>query len=325
MKRHTSQAIVELMQEVEHDLPWLLRAVQAAIELELSTIPPYLCALWSIVDNTGLPFMHVRSIVREEMAHMGLMCNLLKALGQTPKIISVAPHYPGPLPGGVRPEVTVYLSGLTKPFLSEVAMQIEKPEHPLALMARDIFTSIGKFYDAISAALSNLHPPLEADGQLVAPQIGLTVLASESDALAAIRRIKLQGEGTETSPFVDGQLAHFYKFGEIFHEKRLIETTPGKFEFAGEPVPFPNRLPAARVPGGGWPKPLPDAVKAALTQFDAGYRNTLQLLEDAWSSGSQDTFGDAILAMVTGLRGPARTLMQIPFKNGENYGPDFIL
>jgi hypothetical protein len=324
MKHRASQAIVELMQERDHDLPWLLSALQAAIELELSTIPPYLCAFWSILDS-GLPLQHVRSIVIEEMMHMGLMCNLLRGLGQTPKIVSAAPHYPGPLPGGVRPEVTVYLSGMTKTFLADVAMQVEKPEHPLALFRlTEIFTSIGKFYDAVASALTALQPSLTPDGQLTAP-IGVSVLSNIAEALAAIERIKQQGEGTEISPFFDGELAHFYKFGEIFHGKRLVETSPGKFAFAGDDVPFPNILPMARVPDGGWPKPLPGEVQQALAQFDSAYRDVLQKLEDAWTSGSQSKLDDAVLAMVVGLSGPALTLMRIPFAGGGNYGPDFII
>jgi hypothetical protein len=319
-----SPSIVELMQESEHDLRWLVRAAQSAIELELSTIPPYLCAKWSILDS-GLALQHLRSIVIEEMAHMGLMCNLLKGLGGTPRIVSAAPHYPGPLPGGVRPEITVYLSGMTKCFLADVAMQIEKPEHPLALFRlEETFTSIGKFYEAVADALTALQPSLTTNGQLTAP-IGVSVLSNIPEALAAVERIKEQGEGTGTSPFFKESLAHFYKFGEIFHGKRLIETSPGKFAFAGAAVPFPNVLPMARVPAGGWPKPLPDAVRQALAQFDAAYRDVLQKLEDAWASGSQSKLDDAVVTMVTGLSGPALTLMRIPFAGGFNYGPDFIV
>ncbi|MFJ8780898.1 hypothetical protein [Streptomyces sp. NPDC102476] len=36
--------------------------------------------------------------------------------------------YPGPLSGGVRPGVTVYLSGLTRTFVHDVMMAIEAPE-----------------------------------------------------------------------------------------------------------------------------------------------------------------------------------------------------
>ena len=38
-----------------HDLAWLQSALQAAIELELSTLPPYLCGLYALQDprSTG--------------------------------------------------------------------------------------------------------------------------------------------------------------------------------------------------------------------------------------------------------------------------------
>ena len=40
-----SQKIVELMAAAPEtrDLPWLQSALQAALELELATLPPYLC------------------------------------------------------------------------------------------------------------------------------------------------------------------------------------------------------------------------------------------------------------------------------------------
>ena len=132
-----SMKIVELMQAPTHDLAWIREAAQAAIELELSTIPPYLCALWSIDESGTVAEGLIRTIVLDEMGHMGLMCNLLKGLGVSPKIVTGVPKYPGPLPGGVRPELTVYLSGLNRDFLYDVLMAIEKPEKPLALLDLD--------------------------------------------------------------------------------------------------------------------------------------------------------------------------------------------
>ncbi|MEA2342183.1 MAG: hypothetical protein QOF63_352 [Thermoanaerobaculia bacterium] len=320
-----SQKIVDLMREEQHDLPWLIRAVQAAIELELSTIPPYLCALWSILDDS-LALSHVRNIVRDEMGHLGLMCNLLKALRGQPKIVSAAPRFPGPLPGGVRPALTVYLSGLTLDSVRDVYMEIEKPENPLALFRlEETFTSIGKFYEAVRNAVAALRPPLSAAGQLTSPQVEVKVLASIPGALAAIDRIRMQGEGTTTSPYFDGSLAHFYKFGEIFHGRMLVEAPPGTFAFTGDPVPFPNTLPMARVPEGGWPNRNPDG-KGTLEKFNSTYRLVLEGLENAWTSGTQLTLDQTIELMATELAGPAQTLMQTPRKSGGgNYGPDFVI
>lgn len=58
--------IVELMQvpSSQHDLVWLKEALQAAIELELATLPPYLCAMWSIKAGEGEVYDLIQDIVR---------------------------------------------------------------------------------------------------------------------------------------------------------------------------------------------------------------------------------------------------------------------
>src|SRR5262245_58400143 len=118
-----SQKIVQLMQvpHEQHDLDWLRESLQAAVELEFATLPPYLCGLWSIKDpdRDRTVYNLILSVIIEEMLHMGLACNMLKAIGRTPQINNAdfVPKYPGPLPGGVRPELTVYLAGLSKKFV----------------------------------------------------------------------------------------------------------------------------------------------------------------------------------------------------------------
>jgi hypothetical protein len=320
-----SMKIVELMQAPTHDLPWIREAVQAAIELELSTIPPYLCALWSIDESGTEAEDLIRSVVLDEMGHMGLMCNLLKGLGESPKIVSVAPRYPGPLPGGVRPELTVYLSGLNRDFLHDVLMAIEAPEKPLALLALDeTFTSIGTFYEALSEALVKENPALSTAGQLKKTSVGVDILTTVADAVKAIDHIKGQGEGTTTSATFDGELAHYYKFGEIYHGHELVESPPGTFTFSGTEVPFPKALPMAKVPLGGWPNRDPDG-KGTLKAFNDLFASLLQKLESAWSSGSAADLSAAVGLMLD-LADLARTLMKIPREACDgNYGPDFIV
>ena len=113
------------------DLAGLRRAVQLTIELEHATIPPYLCALFSIKPGRNVEVAHIlRSVVLEEMLHMGLMCNLLNGLGGEPQIDKPAfvPRYPGHLPGSVRPDLTVTLRRCTKEHVRDVFMAIERPE-----------------------------------------------------------------------------------------------------------------------------------------------------------------------------------------------------
>ncbi|HEV2853455.1 MAG TPA: ferritin-like protein [Thermoanaerobaculia bacterium] len=320
-----SMKIIELMQMPTHDMAWIREAVQAAIELELSTIPPYLCALWSIDESGTEAEELIRRIVQDEMGHMGLMCNLLKGLGEPPKIVTVAPRYPGPLPGGVRPELIVYLSGLNRDFLHDVLMEIEKPEEPLALLALDeAFPSIGKFYQALSDALVSEQPTLSTTGQLKKTSIGVDLLANIDDAVKAIDHIKGQGEGTTTSAIFDGELAHYYKFGEIYHGRKLVESPPGTFNFTGAEVPFPKTLPMAKAPAGGWPNRDPDG-KGTLKAFNDLYASVLQKLESAWAAGGAADLSKAVGLMLQ-MADPARELMKVPRETCDgNYGPDFIV
>ena len=80
------------------------------------------------------------------------------------------PTYPGPLPGGVRPDLTVYLAGLSQESVG-MYMQIETPEDPVAFAA-DTFPTIGAFYDAILAAFQGLTPPPATSKWAVGPEPG---------------------------------------------------------------------------------------------------------------------------------------------------------
>src|SRR6267154_3453382 len=100
--------VANLMREAaaQRDLGWLQNALQAAIELELATLPPYLCGLWTLQDQASMAATRIKKIARDEMGHLGLACNMLRATGVQPKIFDGydAITYPGPLPGGVRPK-----------------------------------------------------------------------------------------------------------------------------------------------------------------------------------------------------------------------------
>src|SRR6202158_6399826 len=56
--------IVELMQVPAglHDLNWLKQSLQAAIGVQLSALPPYLCAMWSIVTQRGPAYDLIHSL-----------------------------------------------------------------------------------------------------------------------------------------------------------------------------------------------------------------------------------------------------------------------
>src|SRR5262245_65005956 len=106
--------------------------------------------MWSVNDQQHAAAT-IREVVYEEMQHMALACNMLAAIGGTPRINRppAVPEYPRPMPGGVKPHLVIGLAGLSKPLL-DVFMLIEEPDDPLtfeeALTARgETFPRIGEF------------------------------------------------------------------------------------------------------------------------------------------------------------------------------------
>ncbi len=300
------------------DLEWLMAALQAAIELEHSTIPPYLCAYWSIRAGATTPATvtikgWIQSIVYQEMLHMGLACNLLTAIGGTPNIYCAGfvPRYPGPLPGHVRTGLTVGLAGLAKDDANDPVkkkevvqtfMQIEYPElGPIALARAAVpeYRTIGDFYDAISKAFDDLQPALSLRRQMVEDTLGLPAIAILPEAQGAIRLIKEQGEGTAQSPLGNGgtgdvlnedDLAHYYKFAAIYYEHHIKKdpSAPHGWSFTGDKLDFPPEgelFLMAEVPPGGY-----DESK----DFDVQYTGILKDLHYAWANGDPARLNAAI-------------------------------
>ena len=134
----------------QRNLEWLEHALQSAVSVEFSTIPPYLSALWSIKDQMHPVAASIRNVVQEEMLHMALACNMLTALGRVPKINDpkMVPSYPGKIPGGVHPELTVSLSGLSDASL-DAFIAIEAPSvgrRPQTPEQGKGYKTIGAFY-----------------------------------------------------------------------------------------------------------------------------------------------------------------------------------
>jgi rubrerythrin len=302
---------------------WLRTALQVAVGLELAAIPPYLCGWWSVRDRGSEAARLIRRIVDDEMYHLGVVCNLLVAVGGRPRIKDAAAIYPGPMPGGVRAGVTLYLSGLTRSLVHDVMMAIEAPDEPLARGA-DASPGIGAFYSDLLKTFRSVAPELSVREQLSA-HIGSDVLrpvGTLDDVERALEIVKEQGEGTASSPadsFGDDHPAHYYAFGEIYHGRRLREAD-GEWQFTGAPVPFPDVRPMAPVPAAGWPDPSAQ-VRSLLDRFDTTYGTMLNALDKAWA-GSR-TLGVAIHA-IQGLEAPAVELMEIAIPDAPGtYGPRF--
>ena len=135
----------------------LRQHLQWAIQLEHCTLPPYLCALYSIKPgNNEESARAIQSVFVEEMLHMVLAANLLNAVGGTPAIDrpDFIPRYPAYLPHSA----DAFLVPLARfaPETIETFMRIERPETTDAPAEQDRYNTIGQFNQAIEQGITAL-------------------------------------------------------------------------------------------------------------------------------------------------------------------------
>jgi rubrerythrin len=331
-----------IVPQEQRGISWLQDAVQKAIELELATIPPYLTAMWSIKDPDHAVAATLADIAMQEMGHMGLACNILNAIQPLPgsprvcPVIAsskVVPQYPAPLPGNVNPDLMIPLEKISRALVKNVFMEIERPEYaPLSF--RDDgppYPSIGAFYDAISDAILQLDPgQIAGTRQRQAPQVGVTPVVTQLDALRAISLIKKQGEGTAIGPYFDpghpdeATLAHYYRFAEIYRG-RSITIKHWQVVYDGAKVPFPKKgelHPMAPVPKGGY------KTKDALA-FNVAFSDMLRNLQDAWELDDDNLARIRLKAAINDMQKLTPIACQlmttkISPSSPATYGPAFI-
>ncbi|HJQ36646.1 MAG TPA: ferritin-like protein [Thermoanaerobaculia bacterium] len=318
---------------------WLLGAVR----LELSTIPPYLTALYSLKPDTNNEIAKIlRHIAVQEMLHMCLACNILNAVGGHPTINAAgfAPGYPTPLPMGIGTEpgkpFIVPLRRFSLELVQKIFMTIEEPEHPLAFPsargatagATTDYHTIGEFYRALERVIVALgdgiftgDPALQVTGWF--PSDELFPVTNVESAVEAIDIIVEQGEGTSTTPVdAEGGLSHYYLFSEIVQGKQLVNVPSVGFAYCGAPIPFD--------PEGVYPMvdnpplvalPSTSPLVQLSAQFDESYTALLNAL-NATVNGEPSQLDVAIGLMYT-LRLLAQQLMATPIDGvgGLTAGP----
>jgi hypothetical protein len=333
-------SLVSAPRDFEGRLKALRHKLQVAIELEHSTIPPYLYALYSIRDGCNLEIASLMlSVIKQEMLHMSLDCNILNAIGGAPKIDApkFIPHYPGHLPGAVEKGLIVPLAPLSKQVVHDVFMVIESPDTTVdgdPPSAEGV--TIGQFYRHLQAEIVALgkkkniftgKPELQLrTGFAELQNAGVT---DERSALAAIDMIVEQGEGTQVSPLdPEHELAHYYKFAEIYHGRALVpnpdlaasKMTP--WVFAGHPIVFD---PAGVHPVIVNPSVASYADRPRLLDlnrsFNRAYSDLLRKLHQVFN-GRPDWLGPALLEMQA-LKHQAQLLMTQDVVPGQTAGPTF--
>jgi hypothetical protein len=309
------KTIAQHVQDGISTLSDLQDALQTAMQLEFATIPPYLCAQWSInSDPSGVGNM-IQNIVIQEMFHFALAGNMLTAIKGAPKIANAGfvPSYPANvLPGGIPQKLAVDLQLLSLDQL-QVFMQIENPEFPpLALTAGPPPATIGAFYDTISNGFTVVNPTIDPNANFVdfsafsTPQTVQT--KTIADAQNAITTIKTEGEGTQGSPDEppgdSSTFAHYYAFKQIFIAKTLVQTN-GKWGFTGAAIQFPTVFSFSQ-----------SAVRAdPSAAFNQTLSNLLQQLQACWTTGA--SFFDTLGTMST-LQSQGKQLIQ------QKIRPEFL-
>jgi hypothetical protein len=317
-------------------------ALGAAIQLEHSTIPPYLYAIYSLDPAKNGPIAAiVESVVNDEMLHMTLACNVLNALGGAPSIDrpGFIPTYPGHLPGSVQNQLVVGLAPFSVDLVANTFMTIEEPDAPLqfpSALAAPPPTTIGNFYRLIRSKLTELgdgafsaRPRHQIDPALLAQAI---VVTNVETAVQAIDTIVEQGEGTSRAPgeVVGDDFAHYYRFAEIVHGKQLIpnpDATPAtppdqRYVYGGRAVPFD---PAAvfQVPINPKTATYADGSSAQrlCKTFNYTYTALLRVLHATFNGHPHEL--TAALGLMMSLKQQAKAMMSGIATGGICAGPSF--
>lgn len=315
----------------ELHLAMLKKSLHTAAKLEFATIPPYLCALWSIKNDRHEVANSIREVVQEEMLHLALVCNMLASLGEVPRFNTDVPRFPDELPGGVHPNLVVQLRGYS-PQALQAFMRIELPEKPVAIEGDPAIAeskeaeTIGRFYTRIERAFDKLRPEIRLDRQIAGP-LAYAVITNIDDVHRAVKVIRDQGEGASGLPFDSGpdDFGHYYRFLELGDGHKLTYDVDKKRMIRGKKIGQPECWPMKPTPKGGYKKSrVSEEAWLLISRFDEVYSQTLDLLHEAWTSGGQASFLRAIELMFA-LESYAKPLMQMPVSSDKKptLGPCF--
>jgi rubrerythrin len=316
----------------------LIGLLQQAIEVEHSTIPPYLCALYSIKDGSNREAAQIiKSVVLEEMLHMVLAANVLNALGGEPhlNIPRFIPKYPKvPLFN-----FKVHLEKFSRPAI-ETFLKIERPERPSKGRTNSEPKTIAQFYERIEQGLTDLKQEKIYTGSAsrqITPEYyyggggQVTPVYDFKSAIQALNEIIGQGEGIHHSIF-DGdqenfgeveEFAHFFRFNEIYKERRYTSVDTPTSGPSGESlmVEWDQVYPMQQDPKmASYPKD--SEVWRRAHEFNHTYMGLLDELEHALN-GEPKRLMQSVVRMYD-LKYQAVELMKIPIgEKGETAGPSF--
>ncbi|HVX41612.1 MAG TPA: ferritin-like protein [Gemmatimonadaceae bacterium] len=316
--------------------------LQLGLGIELSVLPPYLYALWSIKPGAAGASVAareaanaIRAVVYEEMLHAALAANVISSLGVTPQFAANLMTYPGTLPGHVTTGPYAYQVGLI-PLSTDAIntfLKIEMPEWDVPsaqhVNSGGDWITIAAFYDGVIAQLQALPAGSFGKGTQLprSDNPGPGRLVNVNSLQAAVEAIDIivdQGEGHKPPPppppdqppdmsyQLDDQheVAHYYQFQTIggYFTANQIDAATDLYPV----IPNPN---AAQY----------TAQQQQLnTAFNALYTQLIDSLQYAYTQPAPSVFGGAT-GLMNQLAQAAAQLRNAGFVPGTQYvaGPTF--
>lgn len=319
--------------------------LQTAIEIEWSTIPPYLCARWSIADgHNELAAACIEDVVMEEMLHLTLACNLLNAVGGAPRL---TPHPGKPAP---YPTYPTYLPHSDDAFVVdllpfsrealETFRSIERPAADCAPPEPDNYHTVAQFYEAVAGAIETLGAAIftgpasrQVDSSYYYGGGGEAfAIDGPKTAFEALDVIIFQGEGINESiwdPDKDvfgeqEELAHYFRFDELYRGRRYVRGDRPDTGPTGDPIliDYASVLPMRPNPKAE-DYPPGSELRALTEECNQTYGALLAQLEAAFN-GNPGTLVESVQTMLA-LRYQAIALMHVPLEDGtgRTAGPAF--
>ena len=292
--------------------------LEAAVQLELAVIPPYMCALYTIEPEANSVIQQIiRSVITEEMLHLINAANTLNAVGGRPLVTGsdIVPKYPTALPDG-ETSFVVHLDPFSATAV-ETFLKVEYPNRPhtpeprLAIRPERQATplkvvglghkTVGEFYQEIIDGIRRLvlelgekavftgDPAKQITSEFYYAGGGEPVaVLGEHDAVHAIEEIIDQGEGLTHSLFDnDGDLGHFFRFDQIQQGRRYqAGDLPDKPTGAPLPVDYAAVYPMVRDPRiDDFP---PGELRKTAEAFNATYSRLLVRLQAAFDGAREE-------------------------------------
>lgn len=321
--------------------------LQSALMLELSTIPPYATACYSIKEQgqydrsapqvvNAQPIEVIRQVMVEEMLHIVLVANVMNAIGMAPVMNDPAqvPKYPRKLLGDRGPEVRLrrFDPDQIKAF-REIERGVEDPRQA----RKGNYTTIGGFYLYLQQRLRDADKTWGKE-QIFTGQIDrqinkvdyygaggavITVFDLQS-ACEAISKIMDEGEGAalgkdagdgDAIPGPVGQnredIAHYFKFNEILHSRYYHPRDLLDDAPSGGDmvVDWSAVSPMRDDPKAVDYENLPD-IKAISDTFNAAYTALLDGLHAAFNGNKGQLAG--LVPVMYQLRERAQKLLRVP-------------